>query len=360
MFLISRANSLPRRASLTAFWCLVVAHLEWPLIGVLSGSPRVFVARRVYVDRETATADGSTREMCRQSQFRGARSAGDHVDEQLMYAPVAGHLGVKRRRQLAALPHRDDMPGGAGQHLHAGTGALDPGRADEHRAHRVRQPRERNVTLERVDLTPKSVAPHRHIDSTQGQRRAPAGSGIENLTGQQDHAGARAVGGQPVGQQAPQRFQQAEVSQQVAHGRRLPTGDDQPVDRLELTEAAHGHRLGPGFAQGGQVLAGIALQRENPDPGGAHWLGGRWLCAKRVNPSCMTAATISPDWVKILPWHSARPPWADGEDWSYNSHSSARNARINHIAWSSDATCRCSRSSRWVTCADPSSVRSLM
>src|ERR1700756_370160 len=34
MFLISRANSLPRRASLTAFWCLVVAHLEWPLIGV--------------------------------------------------------------------------------------------------------------------------------------------------------------------------------------------------------------------------------------------------------------------------------------------------------------------------------------
>src|SRR6185437_1265088 len=82
MFLISRANSLPRRASLTAFWCLVVAHLEWPLIGVLSGSPLVFVARRVYVARETATADGSTREMCRQSQFRGARSAGDHVDEQ--------------------------------------------------------------------------------------------------------------------------------------------------------------------------------------------------------------------------------------------------------------------------------------
>src|SRR6202000_3479928 len=35
MFLISRANSLPRRASLTAFWCLVVAHLEWPLIGLL-------------------------------------------------------------------------------------------------------------------------------------------------------------------------------------------------------------------------------------------------------------------------------------------------------------------------------------
>src|ERR1043166_58261 len=34
MFLISLANILPRRASMTAFLCLVVAHLEWPLIGV--------------------------------------------------------------------------------------------------------------------------------------------------------------------------------------------------------------------------------------------------------------------------------------------------------------------------------------
>src|SRR6266481_1829700 len=31
-FLISLANSLPRLASTTAFLCLVVAHLEWPLM----------------------------------------------------------------------------------------------------------------------------------------------------------------------------------------------------------------------------------------------------------------------------------------------------------------------------------------
>src|SRR3954471_22630863 len=30
MFLISLANNLPRRASTTAFLCLVVAHFEWP------------------------------------------------------------------------------------------------------------------------------------------------------------------------------------------------------------------------------------------------------------------------------------------------------------------------------------------
>src|ERR1700710_406004 len=32
MFLINLANALLRLASLAAFWCLVVAHLEWPLM----------------------------------------------------------------------------------------------------------------------------------------------------------------------------------------------------------------------------------------------------------------------------------------------------------------------------------------
>src|SRR6476469_3275866 len=34
MFLISLANILPRLASMTAFLCFVVAHLEWPLMQV--------------------------------------------------------------------------------------------------------------------------------------------------------------------------------------------------------------------------------------------------------------------------------------------------------------------------------------
>src|SRR5580693_9625517 len=50
MFLISRANILPRRASTTAFLCLVVAHLEWPLIGVLPLLSLSKFAQRVYVD----------------------------------------------------------------------------------------------------------------------------------------------------------------------------------------------------------------------------------------------------------------------------------------------------------------------
>src|ERR671921_1297415 len=44
MFLISLANILPRRASMTAFLCLVVAHLEWPLMmsSSVHRSPRFY------------------------------------------------------------------------------------------------------------------------------------------------------------------------------------------------------------------------------------------------------------------------------------------------------------------------------
>ena len=39
MFLTSLANSLPRLASMTAFLCLVVAHLECPAISLLPTLP---------------------------------------------------------------------------------------------------------------------------------------------------------------------------------------------------------------------------------------------------------------------------------------------------------------------------------
>src|SRR5690349_20393552 len=168
MFLISRANSLPRRASLTAFWCLVVAHLEWPLIAVLSE-----VLLFLWPDESTwaigvgcpVTAPSSQRPQESQhgrdelpSMWRMCpprSSAGDKVDEQVVDAPVAGHLGVKRSGQLAALLYRDDVASRAGQHLDVVAGALDPGGADEYRAHRIAQSREWDVTLERIDLSPK-------------------------------------------------------------------------------------------------------------------------------------------------------------------------------------------------------------
>src|SRR5487761_815485 len=54
-FLISLANSLPRLASTTAFLCLVVAHLEWPLI-VLTAPSRCL--RKAYARADPESARG--------------------------------------------------------------------------------------------------------------------------------------------------------------------------------------------------------------------------------------------------------------------------------------------------------------
>src|SRR6516165_5775564 len=184
MFLISRANSLPRRASLTAFWCLVVAHLEWPLIGVSYLSCCLKVAKRVYVDRcgPRIPADAPKKATPSLSVTEATDGASlisiDDIDEQMMDATVAGHLRVKRRRQHGALPHRDDVPRGPGKHLHTVTDPLDPGRADEHRTHRIVETRERDIALKRVDLSSKSIAPHRHIDGAQWERLPSPRAGV--------------------------------------------------------------------------------------------------------------------------------------------------------------------------------------
>src|ERR1700761_2607478 len=102
----------------------------------------------------------------------------------------------------------------------------------------------------------------------------------------------------------------------MAHRGGFPAGDHQPVDRLEFVAASHAERLGSGITQRRQMLTDITLQRQHADARTAHAPAERYSLEKRVRPSCMTAATISPYWLKILPWHSARPPVADGEDWS--------------------------------------------
>src|SRR3977135_2691802 len=80
MFLINRANILPRRASTTAFLCLVVAHLEWPLIQVLPLSCSKS-ARRVYVDAFVElTVDVVPQIRRHRSQDFGLSHRGDGLD----------------------------------------------------------------------------------------------------------------------------------------------------------------------------------------------------------------------------------------------------------------------------------------
>src|SRR3954471_6051586 len=103
MFLMSLANSLPRRASTTAFLCLVVAHLEWPLIPA-SPCPELVP---------------------------------HHVHEQPVQSTITGELGMERGGEHVALPHRDNLTGGTAEHGHVVSRRLDPRRTDEHGAQRV-------------------------------------------------------------------------------------------------------------------------------------------------------------------------------------------------------------------------------
>jgi hypothetical protein len=53
---------LPRRASMTAFLCFVVAHLEWPLMQVLPLSLTSESDQRVYVDGYALPNGGGRRQ----------------------------------------------------------------------------------------------------------------------------------------------------------------------------------------------------------------------------------------------------------------------------------------------------------
>ena len=156
MFLISFANILPRRASMTAFLCLVVAHFEWPDMRPLL-----------------------TSSVCGQGTDRG-----DEVHEQLVDPGVATHLRVERRRHQRALPDRDDPTRGRSvldprEHLDVVADPLDPRRPDEDRVHRLGEPGEVEVALERVDLPPERVAAHGDVEAAQrllaGVRRPRSG-----------------------------------------------------------------------------------------------------------------------------------------------------------------------------------------
>src|SRR3712207_2883421 len=90
MFLISLANSLPRLASIAAFLCLVVAHLEWPLTDLLRGG---------------GTGAGATGDSPRPAD-RGRVPHDLH--EERVDPGVPGQLGVEAGGHDVALAHRDD------------------------------------------------------------------------------------------------------------------------------------------------------------------------------------------------------------------------------------------------------------
>ena len=135
MFLIILAKSLPRRASTTAFLCLVVAHLLWPTH-----------ARSLTMLRQNSS----------------------------VHPRIPRELRVERRGEQGALSDCHDLTvGGAAldlrEDLDAGPGVLHPRRADEHRVHRgALDTGHVEVGLEGVDLPAEGVAADRDVEPADG------------------------------------------------------------------------------------------------------------------------------------------------------------------------------------------------
>src|SRR4051794_14469330 len=248
MFLMSLAKSLPRRASMTAFLCLVVAHLEWP---DMPGVPPL--VRCCGAAAQPRSGRGSA-----------GRLAHD-VHEQLVEARVAGHLRVEGRGEQVALTDRDDptrgRTGGHGRdHLDVRTHILHPGRADEHRVEGALQLRHVEVGLEGVDLPAEGVAADDHVEAA--DRLLVRGATLDPV-GQQDHPGAGAEHRHPVLGGLAEGLEQVEVAGQLRHRRRLTARQDESVDRLELRGTAYRLCLRPRALEHAEVLTHVALEGEH-------------------------------------------------------------------------------------------------
>src|SRR5262245_26799750 len=121
------------------------------------------------------------------------------IDEVPMHAQVAGQLGMKRGSEQRPLANGDDpsaaprqrlLPGDGRDHVNTASDRLDPRSPDEYGTQRsvvLRQPVDRKIRLEGVDLTAERVAADGHVDPAD---RLLALDGVDDRIGEHDHARA--------------------------------------------------------------------------------------------------------------------------------------------------------------------------
>src|SRR5690242_16432576 len=139
MFLISFAKSLPRLASITAFLCFVVAHLEWPDICLLL---RVTKFRTNPRDPTGIESPGRAH----------------HLGEVRVEPVVPGQFRVEGGGEGVPLTYGHDVAAVLGDDLRPGAHGLDPGGPDEHALDRPAvDPGDLDGRLEGLVLPPESV-----------------------------------------------------------------------------------------------------------------------------------------------------------------------------------------------------------
>ena len=212
MFLISLANILPRRASMTAFLCLVVAHLEWPDI---SGSSLSVLRRRRRPGRGRARGCGRRRST---SGWNDVASSGP-----CRTATILPAASPRPTRASTSTPGPTSSTQGARMNT-ACTGSS--------------RPRDVEVALEGVHLAAEGVAAHGDVEPAEGLLARGA---VLDPVGQHDHPGAGAERRHARRRSACAAARSSpKPARELGHRGRLPAGDHQAVARLELLRATYG------------------------------------------------------------------------------------------------------------------------
>lgn len=159
------------------------------------------------------------------------RSAGRHRQEVPVHGWIAAQLGVEGGHQDLILTGHDAIVAARGQGPDLGTQLHQAGSADEDHVQvdllSVR--RKSAVGLKALALAAVAVALHSHVDEAEGTLW-----GVENLAGEQDHAGACPQERLPGGGEFPQGRPQVEGVHELDQGRALAAGDDECVHLIEL------------------------------------------------------------------------------------------------------------------------------
>src|SRR5438270_8434168 len=245
--MIARASfekSLPRFASAAPFLCLIELHLLCPDMPLLS----------------------------------------NELQETLVDARIVRQLRVERGDDEASLAQQHRLTVEVPEHLDLRPDLVDAGCADEDAPQGLGVVGKREVGLEARDLAAVGVA----VDLDVDRAEVPP---VED-----DHPGAGAEHGAG---ELTHRLVESVQAHQAHEGRRLATGDHEPVETLQLLGLANldGVRTEP--PQHRRVLPKVSLHRQDSDLHQADCRFGRVARSAHYRSS---AAGIAPRWRRARSW----------------------------------------------------------
>src|SRR3954452_6296789 len=256
MFLISLANILPRRASMTAFLCLVVAHLEWPdMLPLLQCGGRAVSrpsirSRNSRWMRPSPSTSGwnevAISDPCRTATILPAAPSGAPASSIRASTSTSGPASSTQGARMNT----------------ACTGSSRPAKVTWPSKESTWRP---NALRRTVMWSPPSVSWSGVPSSIR--------SASMIMPAQVPKTGRPSLIRWRIGSDKAQGragLKQGEGAGDFKQGRRLAPGDDQPVTRVELGHASYAGRGGAQRLEHPEVLTHVALEGEDSDTGVRH------------------------------------------------------------------------------------------